>query len=110
MIAYDFDTFYPFNKNKISQENILYYNGYFAIACGYYKKPNDDIEKLCIGLRYTGEGDKTSIPYPQDTKGKHTPQWFILEVNSIEFLRSLIGQEYADDNRILQAIQTLTKQ
>lgn len=59
---------------------------------------------------YRHRGDTNNNPYPQDTQGKHNPQWFILEINSVEFLRSLIGQENANDKEILNAIQTLIKQ
>lgn len=83
----------PQNFNVIE---IIYDNGDFAIAYGNYK----EYAPPCLAMRWNGEGDDAGYP-----KTFGHPMWLIFDNRlKIPFLKSLLGDTYAKNDKILDII------
>lgn len=93
----------PINVNhpkfEVKEENILFQDARFSVAYSYYE------DELRIGMRWNGEDSKDDKGYPIS---RARPSWMMFyDVLAIDFLKSIIGKNGANDERIVEAIHKL---
>lgn len=86
------------NPNNFAVKQVLYNNDDFSIACGTWE---DGIDYLA--MRWNGSEKDAGYP-----KLFGNPMWFIVENElTIPFLRSLIGNENTDQERLITTINEI---
>lgn len=86
-------------KFEVKEENILFQDARFSVAYSYYE------DELRIGMRWNGEDEITDKGYPIS---RARPSWMMFyNVLAIDFLKSMIGKNGANDEQIIKVIHKL---
>ena len=95
---------HPFNKSTKNPQKILYTDGHFVVGFG------EDIDGvMCVGVRWS----EVSAEYKNFPRNGDTPLWFLFPKHgdiSVDFLRTLVGKDGANNEAISEAIKILQNQ
>jgi len=84
------------------RDSIIFDNGNFSVAWGTWGGEDNGGDK-CLGMRWNGDGNDPGYP-----KLFKNPVWFIIpEDLTASMLKTLLGKESAENDKILETLKEL---